>query len=92
MTVQHLIDKFWRPDIALLVGAMTLSAAIFGINAITLDNLREDTFRSAQANVSSRAIVLAKESDRSFKVLDLAMSSLSEHMASFGVSKTKHYK
>ena len=43
---QHLIDKFWRPDIALLVGAMTLSAAIFGINAITLDNLREDTFRS----------------------------------------------
>jgi hypothetical protein len=36
--------------------------------------------------MSSRAIVLAKESDRSFKVLDLAMSSLSEHIARLGAS------
>jgi hypothetical protein len=53
----------------LLFGALALSAAIFGINAITLVNLREDTLGTAKAKMQSQAVVLAG-------ALDMALSAV----------------
>jgi diguanylate cyclase (GGDEF)-like protein len=89
VTIRHLIEKYWRPDIALCVGALTLSAAILGTDAITLGNLREETLRSVEANMESQAIVLAQESDRSFKVLDLALSIIADHITRLGVNDSE---
>jgi PAS domain S-box-containing protein len=85
VAIRHLIENYWRPDIALFVGAMALSGVILTVNTITLSNLRDEILRSVQANVESQAIVLAQESDRSLKVLDLALSSISEDIARLGV-------
>jgi len=86
VSIRHFIDKYWRPDVALLIGALVLSAAIFGINTITLSNLREDTLRSVEANMQSQAVVLAEEGDRSFKVLDMALSIVADNIAHLGVA------
>jgi len=78
VNMRHLIEKYWRPDIALLVGAMVLSAAIVAVTAITLNDQREDTLRSVEANMQSQAVVLAEEGDRSLKVLDMALSAIAD--------------
>jgi len=92
VTIQKLIQRFWRPDIALLLGALTLGAAIFGANAITLNNLREETIRSAEANMQSQAVVLAEEGDRSFKVLDIALSTIADTIAHIGVADSDAFE
>ena len=89
VAIRHLIEKYWRPDIALCVGALTLSATILGTDAITLSNLRKETLRSVEANMESQAIVLAQESDRSFKVLDLALSIIADHITRLGVNDSE---
>ena len=81
MSKRYLTEKYWRPDIALLVGALALSAAIFVINSITLNNLREERIGSAEANLKSQATALAEEADRSFKMLDLALSAVGDQIA-----------
>jgi len=81
VTIRCLIEKYWRPDIALLLGALALSAVIMTLNSITLNRLREETVQSAEANMKSQAIALAEEADRSFKVLDMALSAASHYIA-----------
>lgn len=88
MTVRYLNEKYWRPDIALLVGALALSVVIMGLNAVVLRNLREERLRSAEADMKSQAIALAEEADSSFKVLDLALSAISHHTAGEATDKT----
>src|SRR5262249_33885872 len=51
--------------------------------------LRESTLRSVEANLTSQGIVLAKETDRSFKVLDLALFMVSDHIARLGVTDSE---
>ena len=92
VAIRHLIEKYWRPDIALFVGAMTLSAAILVANAITLSDLREETLRSVEANMQSQAIVLAQEGDRSLKVLDLALSIISDHIRRLGITDSEAFQ
>lgn len=75
---RQLIENYWRPDIALLLGALVLSAAIFSMNAITLNTQREDTLRSVEMNMQSQAVVLAEEGDRSLKVLNMALSAIAD--------------
>jgi diguanylate cyclase (GGDEF)-like protein/PAS domain S-box-containing protein len=84
--IGYLAQKWPRPRLALFVGAILLSAAILGTNAITLGGLRENTLRSVEANLTSQGIVLAEETDRSFKVLDLTLSMVSNHVASLGIN------
>ena len=92
VAIRHLIEKYWRPDIALFVGAMILSAAILVANAITLSDLREETLRSVEANMQSQAIVLAQEGDRSLKVLDLALSIIADHIRHLGVTDSEAFQ
>ena len=58
---------------------------------ITLSNLRKETLRSVEANMESQAIVLAQESDRSFKVLDLALSIIADHITRLGVNDSEAF-
>ena len=83
---RHLIAKYWRPDIVLLIGALALSGVVFGVNSMTLSKLREETLRSVETNMRSQAIVLAEEGDRSFKVLDLELSTIADQIARLGVT------
>ena len=92
MAIRHLIEKYWRPDIALFVGAMLLSAGILAANAITLSNVRDETLRSVEASMESQAIVLAQESDRSFKVLDFALSIIADDIARLGVTDSRAFQ
>ena len=88
MIIQNLIEKYWRPDIALFVGAMLLSATILSFTAMTLSTLREDTLRSVEANMQSQAVVLAEEGERSFKVLDMALSIIADNVGHLGVTSS----
>src|SRR5258708_5693735 len=82
--IRHFAPKRPRPWVALFVGALMLSGAILGTNEITLSGLRESTLQSVEANLTSQGIVLAEEVDRSFKVLDLALSIVSDHVTRLG--------
>ena len=87
-----LLKKYWRPDIALFLGAMAMGAVILAVNAITLNELRDETLRSVEASMQSQAIVLAEESDRSFKALDLALSTIADDIAHLGVTDTQRFQ
>ena len=87
--IRHFAQKRSRPRVALFVGALILGGLILGANAITLDGLRENTLRSVKANLTSQGIVLAEEADRSFKVLDLALSIVSDYIARLGVNDSE---
>ena len=81
-----LLRQRWRPDIALLVGALTLCAVIFSLNAMSLKNLKEDTLRSVEANMKSQAIALAEEGNRSFEALESVLAAVSDHVAQLAMS------
>ena len=77
----HLLQRCWRPDIALLIGALIICVVIFWLNAVSLNNLREDTLRSVEANIKSQAIALAEEGKRSFEALELALAIVADDVA-----------
>ena len=81
LPVRQLCEKCWRPDIALLLGALALSALIIVLNSITLEDARRDTLQSVEAGLKSQAIAVAEECDRSFKVIDLLLSAVGERIA-----------
>src|SRR5262245_42705160 len=81
-----------RPRAALFLGALILSGAILAMNAITLNRLRENTLQSVETNLTSQAIVLAEETDRSLKVLDLALSMVSDYIARMGVNDSDAFQ
>lgn len=85
VTYRRLVEKYWRPDIGLIVGAILLSVFILGLNIITLKALREDTLRTAETNLRSQATVLAEQGDRSFRILDLALSAISGEIQRLGI-------
>ena len=76
----NLGEKLWRPDVALLGGALVLCIAIVVLNVSTMGTLREQTIRSTEANLKSHAIVLSEEADRSLRVLDVALLSIAERL------------
>ena len=86
MAIQDLIQKYWRLDIGLFVGATLLSAAIVGVTAMTLNTLRDDALRAVEANMQSQAVALAEEGDRSFKVLDVTLSIIAENIVHLGAT------
>jgi len=84
--ISQLAQKRPRPRLALFVGAVLLSGTILLSNEITLSGLRENTLRAVEANLTSQSIVLAEEADRSFKVLDLSLSVVSNHFAGLAIN------
>ncbi|MBB5047261.1 hypothetical protein HNR60_002015 [Rhodopseudomonas rhenobacensis] len=84
--------SFKRSLGALLLTSCSLIAAIVGTNLYVLNNLRESTLRTAEVNLARYSLTLAEEADRSFKSLDLVLSSVGDYLARRGVTGSASYQ
>ena len=76
------------------LGVVTLAliCTIVGTNLIFLGNLRESTLRTAEANLARYSLTLAENADRSFKSLDLVLSSVGDYLARKGATESTSYR
>src|ERR1035437_3944049 len=76
------------------LGAITLAliCTIVGTNLIFLGNLRESTLQTAEANLARYSLTLAENADRSFKSLDLVLSSVGDYLVRKGVPDGASYR
>jgi signal transduction histidine kinase/DNA-binding response OmpR family regulator len=65
--------------------ALALIATIVGTNLIFLGNLRESSLQTAETNLARYSLTLAENADRSFKSVDLVLSSIADYIARKGV-------
>ena len=65
---------------ALGFASLALICTIIGTNVIFLSNLRESTLQTAEANLARYSLTLAEEADRSFKSVDLVLSSVGDYL------------
>ena len=77
---------------ALGVITLALICTIVGTNLIFLGNLRESTLQTAETNLARYSLTLAENADRSFKSLDLVLSSVSDYLARKGVTDAASYR
>lgn len=77
---------------AIGVIALALICTIVGTNLIFLGNLRESTLQTAEANLARYSLTLAENADRSFKSLDLVLSSVGDYLARKGVTDGASYR
>jgi signal transduction histidine kinase/CheY-like chemotaxis protein/HPt (histidine-containing phosphotransfer) domain-containing protein len=77
---------------ALGVITLALICSIVGTDLIFLHNLRENTLETAEANLARYSLTLAENADRSFKSLDLVLSSVGDYLARKGVSDGASYQ
>jgi signal transduction histidine kinase/CheY-like chemotaxis protein/HPt (histidine-containing phosphotransfer) domain-containing protein len=71
---------------ALAAITLALICTIIGTDLIFLQNLRESTLQTAEANLARYSLTLAENADRSFKSLDLVLSSVGDYLARKGVT------
>ncbi|SEO39855.1 Hpt sensor hybrid histidine kinase [Rhodopseudomonas pseudopalustris] len=81
-----------RSQIALRLISAALIVSIVSTNLIFLSDLRESTLRTTEANLKRYNLTLAEEADRSFKSLDLVLSSVSDYLARRGVTDSDSYQ
>lgn len=81
-----------RSQIALRLVAVALIVSIMSTNVVFLSNLRESIVRTAESNLQRYSLTLAEEADRSFKSLDLVLSSVSDYLARRGVTDSESYR
>ena len=77
---------------ALVIIPLALICTIVGTNLIFLGNLRENTLQTAEANLGRYSLTLAENADRSFKSLDLVLSSVGDYLARKGVTDGASYR
>ena len=77
---------------ALGIASVALICTIIGGNLIFLSNLRESTLQTAEANLTRYSLTLAEEADRSFKSLDLVLSSVGDYLGRKGVTDGASYQ
>ena len=77
---------------ALGLTSFGLIAAIVGSNLLVLSNLRENTLRTAETNLARYSLTLAEEADRSFKSLDLVLSSTGDYLGRREVTDSDSYQ
>uniref|UniRef100_Q07JN7 histidine kinase n=1 Tax=Rhodopseudomonas palustris (strain BisA53) TaxID=316055 RepID=Q07JN7_RHOP5 len=77
---------------ALVLTNLGLIAAIVGSNLLVLSNLRKDTLRTAETNLARYSLTLAEEADRSFKSLDLVLSSTGDYLGRREVTDSNSYQ
>src|SRR5476651_2562851 len=80
-----------RPFSALIVATVVLIAAIVGTNAFFINNLRESQLLGTEANLSRYSLMLAEQADRSFKSVDLVLSSIGDYIGRNGVTDSASY-
>ncbi|WP_041802070.1 hybrid sensor histidine kinase/response regulator [Rhodopseudomonas palustris] len=76
----------------LFLTSFSLIAAIVGTNLFVMNNLRESTLRTAEINLARYSLTLAEEADRSFKSLDLVLSSVGDYLGRRGVTDSASYQ
>jgi signal transduction histidine kinase/DNA-binding response OmpR family regulator len=72
--------------------ALALIATIAGTNLIFLGNLRESTLQTAEINLARYSLTLAENADRSFKSVDLVLSSIGDYIARKGIVDDESYR
>jgi signal transduction histidine kinase/DNA-binding LytR/AlgR family response regulator len=77
---------------ALCAITLALICTIVGSNLIFLGNLRESTLQTAEANLARYSLTLAENADRSFKSLDLVLSSVGDYLARKNVTDGASYR
>ncbi len=77
---------------ALGVITLALICSIVGTDLIFQHNLRESTLQTAEANLARYSLTLAENADRSFKSLDLVLSSAGDYLAREGVTDGASYR
>jgi signal transduction histidine kinase/FixJ family two-component response regulator len=77
---------------ALAVITLALICTIVGTNLIFLGNLRESTLQTAEADLARYSLTLGENADRSFKSLDLVLSSVGDYLARQGVTDSASYR
>ncbi len=77
---------------AVVAIALTLICTIGGTNFFFLDNLRENTLQSAQANLARHSLMLAESIDRSIKSADLVLSSMADYLVRKGAVDGESYR
>jgi len=80
-----------RPQVPLFVGTFLLILAIIGPNLVFLSNSRESALQGAEANLARYSLTLTEQGDRSFKSLDLVLSSVGDYLGRMGVTDADSY-
>lgn len=87
----YALSKKKLPHVAIFGAALGLSAFILLTTQVFLDSARKETLDSSSQALVSQALVLASETDRSFKTLDLLLSGIVDHIARLGVSRAEQF-
>lgn len=77
---------------ALGLGSLALICTIIGSNVIFLSNLRESSLQTAEANLARYSLMLVEEADRSFKSVDLVLSSVGDYLGRREVTDSASYQ
>jgi signal transduction histidine kinase/DNA-binding response OmpR family regulator len=77
---------------ALGLGSLALICTIIGSNVIFLSNLRESSLQTAEANLARDSLMLVEEADRSFKSVDLVLSSVGDYLGRREVTDSASYQ
>jgi len=80
-----------RPN-PLVVGTAILLLIIFGMNLIFLLNLRESSLQTTESDLARYSLTLAEQADRSFKSLDLVLSSVGDYVGRKGAADADSYR
>lgn len=81
-----------RSQFGFVLATVALAATIVGTNLVFLNNLRESTLKSAEADLSRYSLILAQQTDWSFKSMDLVLSSVGDYLARKGVTDGDSYR
>jgi signal transduction histidine kinase/response regulator RpfG family c-di-GMP phosphodiesterase len=81
-----------RSLVTLRLTTVVLVVTIVGTNLLFLRNLRETTLRTAETNLERYTLTLAEEADRSFKSVDLLLTSIRDYVARAGVTDSSSYR
>jgi Cache domain len=77
--------------VTLIAVTIALIAAIFGANAFFITDLRESLLLNTEANLARNSLMLAEQTDRSFKAVDLVLSSVGDYVGRQGVTDGATY-
>jgi len=80
-----------RPSRYLILGGLTLIAAIVVSTAIMVGNLRDRALFESERELKNTALILSEQIDRSLQAVDLVQSSLIEKIQTLGVASSEDF-
>ncbi|MBR0963679.1 response regulator [Bradyrhizobium diazoefficiens] len=77
---------------AVIGASVALIVTIVGGNLLFLEHSRESALLTAESDLARYSLTLAENTDRSFKSLDLVLSSVGDYLGRKGVSDARSYR